>query len=284
MEEVRKPIKGYENLYEITSSGKVFSLKRKRTLARCGDEYGFQNVKLLKDGKATYHNVFELWKQSFSDLSESVFRGVKFDSLKHRKPVYFSKYIDVEHIHTEPNTIDASDLYRYSISMPFKERHQSKKAIVIMKNPSKAGKFDMKFQRKLSDETIYRVTDYLYKHEQNFSNVIILNLFAIYSSIFDKNVKEDLLYGNNNMEINNRVIISTLKEMQEDDIVIAAWGGYPNRAGFRDNYRERVKEVMTLLDGITLWSVGELVKTDSRYFPQHGLNWYDYEEFKELKR
>ncbi|WP_373889934.1 NUMOD4 domain-containing protein [Neobacillus cucumis] len=38
MEEARKPIEGYENNYEISSSGKVFSLKRKRALARCGDD------------------------------------------------------------------------------------------------------------------------------------------------------------------------------------------------------------------------------------------------------
>ncbi|MES1043911.1 DUF1643 domain-containing protein [Heyndrickxia oleronia] len=204
--------------------------------------------------------------------------------MSQRKPVYFSKYIDEEHINTEPNIINETDLYRYSMSIPFKGRHKSKNAIVIMKNPSKAGKYDTKFQRKLSDETIYRVTDYLYKHEQNFSKVIILNLFSIYSSIFDENVIEELIYGNDNMEINNRVILSTLKEMQEDDKVIVAWGGYPNRAGFRDNYRERVEEVMTLLDGITLWSVGELVKIDRWYFPQHGLNWYDYEEMKEFKK
>jgi hypothetical protein len=77
MEEARKPIQGYENLYEITSSGKILSLKRKRALARCGDEYGFHIVKLSKDGKATNHNVFELWKQHFPNLSESEFKGAK---------------------------------------------------------------------------------------------------------------------------------------------------------------------------------------------------------------
>ncbi|TCN18951.1 uncharacterized protein DUF1643 [Mesobacillus foraminis] len=93
-----------------------------------------------------------------------------------------------------------------------------------MKNPSKAGKYDSIAQRKLSDETIYRVTDYLYKHDQNFSKVIILNLFAIYSSIFDLNVEEDIIYGNENMKINNKVILSTLRDIKEDDRLIVAWG------------------------------------------------------------
>lgn len=76
MEEARKPIEGYENIDEISSSGKVYSLKRNRALARCGNEYGFHIVKLSKDGKAINHYVFELWKQAFPDLSKS-FKGAK---------------------------------------------------------------------------------------------------------------------------------------------------------------------------------------------------------------
>ncbi|UDK98374.1 hypothetical protein EYB33_19795 [Lysinibacillus sphaericus] len=77
MQEERKAIKGYENLYEITSSGRIYSLKRQRTLKRCNDEYGFHIVKLSKDGKATNHNVFELWKSHFPALNESEFKGAK---------------------------------------------------------------------------------------------------------------------------------------------------------------------------------------------------------------
>jgi hypothetical protein len=76
-QEERKAIKGYENLYEISISGKIFSLKRKRTLTRRGDEYGFHIVKLSKEGKATTHYVFDLWKQAFPDLSEIEFKGAR---------------------------------------------------------------------------------------------------------------------------------------------------------------------------------------------------------------
>ncbi|WP_077618360.1 NUMOD4 domain-containing protein [Bacillus sinesaloumensis] len=77
VQEERKPIIGYENLYEITRSGKIFSVKRKRTMKRRGDEYGFHVVKLSKEGKATNHNVFELWQKHFPDISESEYRGAK---------------------------------------------------------------------------------------------------------------------------------------------------------------------------------------------------------------
>lgn len=77
MLEERRSIIGYESHYEITSSGKIYSLKRKRTMKRCGDEYGFHIVKLSKDGKATNHNVFDLWKQVFPSLSEDEFKGAK---------------------------------------------------------------------------------------------------------------------------------------------------------------------------------------------------------------
>jgi NUMOD4 motif len=77
MADERKAIKGYENLYEITSSGKIYSHKQKRTLKRCEDEYGFHIVKLSNNGKATNHNVFELWKQHFPVLNEGEFKGAR---------------------------------------------------------------------------------------------------------------------------------------------------------------------------------------------------------------
>lgn len=77
MQEVRKSIKGYEGLYEITSSGRIYSIRRERMLKRCEDEYGFHIVKLSKSGKGINHNVFELWKLHFSTLNENEFKGAK---------------------------------------------------------------------------------------------------------------------------------------------------------------------------------------------------------------
>ena len=65
MQEIRKEIKGYEGLYEITKSGRIFSIKSQRFLTRCNNEYGFHIVKLYKDGKNKNHNVFKLWEKAF---------------------------------------------------------------------------------------------------------------------------------------------------------------------------------------------------------------------------
>ncbi|PGS95145.1 hypothetical protein COD09_23335 [Bacillus cereus] len=77
IEEQKRMIKGYEGLYEITESGRIYSLSRKRFKVRCNDEYGFHIVKLSKNGETTNHKVFDLWKKAFPNLSESSFKGAK---------------------------------------------------------------------------------------------------------------------------------------------------------------------------------------------------------------
>jgi hypothetical protein len=75
MLEESKRVKGYEDFYEITRSGRIISLRQQRPLTRCGDEYGFHIVKLTKAGSSKNHNVFDLWKQAFPELCHSEFKG-----------------------------------------------------------------------------------------------------------------------------------------------------------------------------------------------------------------
>ncbi|MFJ7951259.1 NUMOD4 domain-containing protein [Lysinibacillus sp. NPDC096418] len=75
LEEESRAITGYEELYEITTSGRVISVREHRAMARCNDEYGFHIVRLSKDGAASNHNVFELWKKAFPELEETTFKG-----------------------------------------------------------------------------------------------------------------------------------------------------------------------------------------------------------------
>lgn len=75
MEEPRKEIPGFEGLYEITPSGRIYSCSRKRFMARCGDEYGFHIVKLSKNGKGKNFNVYTLWKSIYKDAPKSDFKG-----------------------------------------------------------------------------------------------------------------------------------------------------------------------------------------------------------------
>jgi hypothetical protein len=78
MNESRKIIPGYSGLYEMTESGRIFSLKSNHFLSRDGNEYGFHTVKLYGNGKPTNYNVYRLWKEIFSgEINSSSFKGMK---------------------------------------------------------------------------------------------------------------------------------------------------------------------------------------------------------------
>ncbi len=74
-DEERRAISGYEGLYDVTASGRIITVRENRPLARCNDEYGFHIVRLTKEGSASSHNVFELWKQAFPELEQTNFKG-----------------------------------------------------------------------------------------------------------------------------------------------------------------------------------------------------------------
>lgn len=73
--EESRAISGYEGLYEVTASGRIINVRVNRPLARCNDEYGFHIVRLTKEGSASSHNVFELWKQAYPELEQTTFKG-----------------------------------------------------------------------------------------------------------------------------------------------------------------------------------------------------------------
>ncbi len=73
--EETRAISGYEGLYEVTASGRIINVRVNRPLARCNDEYGFHIVRLTKEGTASSHNVFELWKQAYPELEHTNFKG-----------------------------------------------------------------------------------------------------------------------------------------------------------------------------------------------------------------
>ena len=75
MKEERREISDYKRLYEMTQSGRIYSLSRKRFMARCEDEYGFHLVKLSKNGEDKNDNVFKLWKSIFKESPKTYFKG-----------------------------------------------------------------------------------------------------------------------------------------------------------------------------------------------------------------
>ena len=64
---MRRHVEGYENSYEVTSSGEVLSLKRKvsKVLAPGKDKKGYLRVSLSEGGKAKTHKVHRLVAKAF---------------------------------------------------------------------------------------------------------------------------------------------------------------------------------------------------------------------------
>ncbi|NNU90271.1 3-ketosteroid-delta-1-dehydrogenase [Anoxybacillus sp. CHMUD] len=77
MEEERRSIKGYEELYDITRSGRIIIKRNNRVRHREGNEYGYVNVHLHKNGTRKLYKTFELWKEAFPDADISEYKGMK---------------------------------------------------------------------------------------------------------------------------------------------------------------------------------------------------------------
>ncbi|WP_342480421.1 3-ketosteroid-delta-1-dehydrogenase [Paenibacillus sp. FSL L8-0340] len=75
MIEETRGIKSYEDVYDITRSGRIISKKTGRVWHRNGDEYGYANVHLVKNGERTLRKTFELWKCAFHDAAEHEYKG-----------------------------------------------------------------------------------------------------------------------------------------------------------------------------------------------------------------
>ncbi|QVY61951.1 DUF1643 domain-containing protein [Cytobacillus gottheilii] len=143
-------------------------------------------------------------------------------------------------------------------------------------------------KRIISDDTIYTVLDYLYKQKQyNIKEVTIVNLMSIFSGTLSNIIKsnksiEDLSTDNNLDEIKQVV-----RNSNTNDIIIAAWGGYPpypkqntvpyqiSNEDLKKYYDNLIVNTHLLIKGRNLFRVGSLTRDG---FPRHGKNWYDYEK------
>jgi hypothetical protein len=214
------------------------------------------------------------------------------------KAVLFSTYINEHLITTNPISITNSTPHRYSIRIPFKNRNEvnAVNAIVIMKNPSAAGKkvkVNNNNNRILSDDTIYTVLDYLYKQKQYYiKEVIIVNLMSIYSGTLSNIIKTSKSVDDLSLKTNLSEIKKVVENSKIDDIIIAAWGSYPsypkkgevpykiNNIDLKNYYDNLIEMTHTLLKGKNVFRVGPLTKD---LFPGHGKYWYDYEKLHHYK-
>ncbi|MFD0588624.1 DUF1643 domain-containing protein [Paenibacillus sp. GCM10027627] len=216
------------------------------------------------------------------------------------KSVYFSSFVDDKKIATNPKTIHNNDEYRYSLTIFFKRKVAGPTAVVIMKNPSKAGIIDETNKKLLSDDTIYHVCDYIFKRQEKFSKLIILNLFPIYGSTFKnidfKNNIKQLTGKSGEYSRNDKEIETIVDSLTNTDKIILAWGGYPSlgvkksskneeqkleeqvKEQVKELYAQRIKKVLKIIDGRPTYKVGKGLTNGK--FPQHGKMWYDYEELE----
>ena len=92
--EIWRPIRGYENLYEVSNLGKVRSLDRlvrrgtgsvklmkSKVLKTCIDRYGYLLVTLYKDGKRTTFRVHRLVASAFPEICGEYVNGLEVDHL-----------------------------------------------------------------------------------------------------------------------------------------------------------------------------------------------------------
>lgn len=191
------------------------------------------------------------------------------------KNVYFSSFIDEENIVMDPKSFDLTQktLHRFSLTIPFHNRKDAGQAIVILKNPSNTGKEDIQ-GRKVSDDTIYKITDYLYKLG-SVKKVTIVNLFTMVSGT--SNYLKEYIGTNDELKYrkyNNKVLLQLFSNFNlEKDIIIAAWGNY--KPLLESKYKERIREIIKLIGDRPLYRVGPMVNNNN--YPGHGKYWYDYE-------
>lgn len=80
MNEERKSVKakGYEHLYDVSRSGRIINKKTNIVKKLYGNEYGFENVHLFKNGKRELFKTFELWEEVYGEVAlESEYKGMK---------------------------------------------------------------------------------------------------------------------------------------------------------------------------------------------------------------
>lgn len=67
MNEVWKDVEGYEGLYQVSSEGNVFSLRRRRKVSLHNTSNGYMQVHLWKGGKPEYLYVHRLVATAFCE-------------------------------------------------------------------------------------------------------------------------------------------------------------------------------------------------------------------------
>ena len=71
--EIWRDIKNYENLYKVSNTGKIYSLRSNKILStKCNNTKAYLTVKLTNDiGKVTTYRVHRIVAETFFEKSEA---------------------------------------------------------------------------------------------------------------------------------------------------------------------------------------------------------------------
>lgn len=187
-----------------------------------------------------------------------------------RQVKHFEK-VEVQSIRAEFSEPDETTArYRYRLILPYaKEQGRTKRASVVLKNPSSA-------DAKMADKTVQNVAKVVYKTFKDVAEVEILNLFAVRGTMpadvmSDIEAGKDVIGKDNNQHIKEALSYS--------DYIVIAWGGHSPIK--RSIYDQRVDEVLQIIyaHGKTAMIYRKANRGSEKY-PFHACYWPDNEDFE----
>lgn len=182
-----------------------------------------------------------------------------------KEPVY--KYPGfVQNVELE-KTVDKRFWLKLTIDETKKES-----IVVVLKNPSRADKT-------VSDKTVYNVSSYIYKNQDNYDvlkgvgSVIILNLIPHYQTYSKelKSLKSEIVCQDN---------LDTIKRVtSRHSKIIIAWGNHPS--GLYQEYEILKDQVMQILtdNNNQVYYVDKFSKAQN---PKHAMVWGYSDKLKEF--
>ena len=178
----------------------------------------------------------------------------------------YPEFADVKSIHQKKGR-------RYSMEIEY-SAGGSKTLVVIQKNPSRAN-------ADVSDHTINRVLNYLYRNRGKYSclkeirKVVFLNLIPWYETYSDRLVRMQ-------KELDDPENLQTIEAwLSTGNPCIIAWGNAPK--GLGDPYGMLAEQVLTLLGkyGNKVCHVGGLTRLG---YPRHGQIWGYSDALQPIKK
>lgn len=161
--------------------------------------------------------------------------------------------------------------YRYYLGVPFKSNEKNTKALVILKNPSKAN-------QNQSDHTINNVLKFC---EQHYGYVHIMNLFPYYST--DPDGVNDFIHSNEYARCMDKNINVLKEKITIAGEIIIAWGG--NSIKNKCEYDKVINSVLEIIKKNKRATLAVRIKSSSviRKYPWHAQVWavnHDLETYK----